>query len=247
MEPRHFLLKIDKFGDTIKLFFNKFIKASDFTNGEQLEVIEYSAYQALKIENETLQTTCSGLEVTRQALEAEVKHWKGATEALSTDLIKVCREKAEVDHAYNRSSINELCLQESFDHFKAENERLTAELNIVREALNKIPSPKEFIDTKNASLVTENEKLTDANNALAQMVTDASKRDHNFREKIDHLKSENTALAAENKALISAHEELKAEFKMLKTYYDDLYAQTNAEEYFEWQRLKYDDIIKDNK
>ena len=48
-KPREFLITVDVFAQTIRLFFNKFVKPNYFNSGEQLHVIEYSAYQALEL------------------------------------------------------------------------------------------------------------------------------------------------------------------------------------------------------
>jgi hypothetical protein len=51
-KPRHFKLKVTTFDSTLfRLFFNSFVTPNIFKNDEQLEVIEYSAYEQLKKEN----------------------------------------------------------------------------------------------------------------------------------------------------------------------------------------------------
>lgn len=59
--PRHFKLKVTTFDSTIfRLFFNSFVTPNIFKDGEHLEVIEYSAYEQLKKENESLKEEIQG-------------------------------------------------------------------------------------------------------------------------------------------------------------------------------------------
>lgn len=74
-KPRHFKLMV-KTSDYIlyRLLFNYFITPNDFIDNEQLEVIEYSAYEQLQKQNkELIEALEKKLEIAVKALMDQIK------------------------------------------------------------------------------------------------------------------------------------------------------------------------------
>ena len=70
--PRHFKLKVSTFDGTLfRLFFNSFVVPNNFKTEEQLEVIEYFAYEQLEKENADLKNNITASDSVIDILKQE--------------------------------------------------------------------------------------------------------------------------------------------------------------------------------
>lgn len=129
-KPRHFKLKVTTFDSTLfRLFFNSFVTPNIFKNDEQLEVIEYSAYEQLKKENTELKITASRPYDKADRLFESNKNLLAAYEQLKKENYSLRCEML--------SYINKVVAAEFHaDHYLKQFEQLKSKLKVAKTALD---------------------------------------------------------------------------------------------------------------